>query len=254
MRKLLIALLLFPYLAFSQITFFGVSVNPADNGSAGSSTLTSTPPASMQLGDLIVVVCSQAGTATFSVNNDGGQSWTALTRQQSSTTRVAQTFWARFDGTWDANPIFNYTGATAATSLSMLVFRPSGTSYAWTNQVDNTATFGTGSSTISITGVTPAEDNNVSIAVWMSGDDNTWGNLAGTGWTKTGLGAQYRNTNAGDASITFAYQIQSTAAATNNVSQDQLTLGNDAGVTLLTNFYETGSGYTSPIKNRVVND
>lgn len=212
--------------------------NPSDNGSLGSSTVSITPVSSMQLGDLVVVVCSQAGIATFSVNNTGGQSWSSLTRQQSSTTRAAQIIWARFDGTWDANPSFDFTGATASTTVTMLVFRPTATSYTWANEVDNTSTFGTGSATISITGVTPTNDSNVSIAVWMSSDDNTWGNLAGTNWTKLDLDAQVRNTNAGDSSQTHAYQIQTTAAATNNVSQDQLTLGNDAGVTLLATFYE----------------
>jgi hypothetical protein len=38
--------------------------------------------------------------------------------------------------------------------------------------------------------------------------------------------------------MTFAYQLQTTAAPTNNVSQTQLTLGNDATTWRRITFYE----------------
>lgn len=253
MKILAFILLLLPSIAVSQITFFAVATNPADNGSLGVSTVSITPPGSMVAGDLVYVVASQRGLSTYSVNNDGGQSWTPLTYVSSSTTRSAQAFWCRFDGTWDASPSWDFT-LTGTTSVQMLVFRPTSGSNTWANEVDNTGSFDASSATKTITGVTPTNNSNVTIAMFYSADDNTWGNLAGTNWIDTGTDAQYRNIAGSDASNTYAYQIQSTAAATNNVSKEQLTLGPDAGVTILSTFYEIGSGYTSPIKNRIVND
>jgi hypothetical protein len=76
------------------------------------------------------------------------------------------------------------------------------------------------------------------LASWSSADDNTWGTLTGTNWVKTSLSNQYRNLAGNDSSSTFAYQLQTTAAPTNNVSQTQLTVGNDATAWRRITFYE----------------
>src|SRR5262249_55260713 len=58
---------------------------------------------------------------------------------------------------------------------------------------------------------------------WSSGASNTWGSLTGTGWSKTGLSAQRRNTTTGQ-SHSAAYNIQASAGATiNAVGQTQST-------------------------------
>ena len=241
--------------SYAQITFFGAASNPADNGSVAASPLAVTPPSSMTTGDLVVVYLQQRGTATITQSETGGQTWTATdVKYQVNTTNTIRSFYCVYNGTWSADPSWAFT-ATNSTTAVMLVFRPSSTSSTW--DIDTGITYATPATaaTVSITGITPVNDNNVTIAQWATNDDNTWGTLTGTNWSKTSLSAQYRNTAGTDLSMTFAYQIQSTAAATNNVSQTQLTLGNDQTGTSIISFYEIGgSPYVSPIKNKIVNE
>lgn len=218
-------------------TFFGATSVPTDNGSNATTTITITPPASMLLGDLVVVYLQQRGTATFSVGIDGGQTWTPIGRNVGTANVAMDTYWARFDGTWDANPRFDFSAGTN-TSAVMLVFRPDLTTDIWVTEQIQTVN-AAAAATTTVTGVTPDNPNNVTIASWMTADDNTWGTLSGTNWTKGTLSAQYRNLAGNDQSATFAYQLQSTAANTNNVSQTQLTLGNDATTWRRITFYET---------------
>jgi hypothetical protein len=218
-------------------TFFGATSVPTDNGSNATTTITITPPSSMLLGDLVVVYLQQRGTATFSVGINGGQAWTSIGRNVGTANVAMDTYWARFDGTWDANPRFDFSAGTN-TSAVMLVFRPDVSTDIWETEQISTIN-AAAAATITVTGVTPANPNNVTIASWMTADDNTWGTLSGTNWTKGTLSAQYRNLAGNDQSATFAYQLQSTAANTNNVSQTQLTLGNDATTWRRITFYET---------------
>jgi hypothetical protein len=251
-----LAFLLISLSGYAQITLFGVASNPADGGSLAASTVAVTPPSSMQAGDLVVVYLHQRGTATITQSVTGGQTWTATAvKYQVNTTNTIRSFYCVFNGTWDANPSWAFT-ATNSTTAVMLVFRPDGgTSSDW--GVANAISYATPATaaTVTVTGITPTENNNVTIAQWASNDDNTWGTLTGSGWVKTGLGDQYRNLAGTDLSMTFAYQVQSTAAATGNVSQTQLTLGNDQTGVSTISFYEIGgSPYVSPIKNRIVNE
>jgi hypothetical protein len=150
-----------------------------------------------------------------------------------------ETYYATFNGTWAANPRFDFSAGTNTTAV-MLVFRPTTSTNVWeTEQIATTNA--AAAATITVTGITPANGDNVTIASWMTADDNTWGTLTGTNWVKTSLSAQYRNLAGNDASATFAYQLQTTAAATNNVSQTQLTLGNDATTWRRITFYETAA-------------
>lgn len=217
-------------------TFHGVTSVPADNGTNATTTITLTPPASMVTGDLVVVTLTQRGTATFSVGVTGGQTWTSIGRDVGTTNVALETYWARYNGTWAANPRFDFSAGTNTTAV-MIVFRPDDNTKVWaTEQIATNNTVG---GTVSISNVNTTFAPNVTFASWSSADDNTWGSLTGTGWVKTSLSAQYRNLAGSDASSTFAYQFQSTPAATNQVSQTQATLGLDDTVTRRITFYET---------------
>lgn len=228
-------------------TFFGVSAVPVDDVAAvnATTTITITPPASMLEGDLVVVYTQQRGNVAWTNSTTGGQSWTNVGNNTATANVSINTFWTRFNGTWAANPVFTNTGGTC-TSAVMLVFRPDVATNVWfTEQITTTAA--AAAATITVTGITPANPNNVTIASWMSADDNTWGTLTGTNWTKGTLSAQYRNTSGTDQSMTFAYQLQTTAAATNNVAQTQLTLGNDATTWRRITFYEAALSSFDPM-------
>lgn len=222
-------------------SFFGVSAVPVDNGTNATSTITITPPANMVAGDLILVYAMQRAQSIADITNSGGQTFILTPNGNGSGTAnvAAALFYATFTGTWTANPIFNFSTAVN-TSAVMIVFRPTVFFGGWEviqEQVVNAAA----AATITVTGVTPSNPNNVTIASWHTADDNTWGTLTGTGWVKTGLAAQYRNLAGTDFSSTYAYQLQTTAVPTNNVSQTQLTLGNDATLWRRITFYEVNA-------------
>jgi hypothetical protein len=223
--------------AIAQPTYFNSTSSPADNGTSTATQITLTPPTSMTTGDLVYVLCYQRGTATMSVGVTGGQTWNTLASQADGTTNATQAFWCRYNGTWSADPRFDFTAGTN-TNCVMHVFRPTATTKVWgVDGTEATSAF-TALATITIAGRTPTNGNNVTIAAWITADDNTWGTLTGTNWTKGTLPAQYRNTSGQDMSSTFAYQIQGTAAATNDVSQTQTANGNDPGVRRLVTFYQ----------------
>jgi len=226
------------------ITFFGSTSSPADNGTSTATQITLTPPASMTTGCLVYVRCYQRGTATFSVGVTGGQTWNSLTRQVDGTTNATQAFWCTFNGTWSANPRFDFSAGTN-TNAVMLVFQPTDTGKVFAvDTAESTVAFAAPTTpfTVTIPGRTPVNASTVSIAAWVTADDNTWGTLAGTGWSKTSLAAQYRNTSGNDMSSTYAYRILTTATATNNVSQNQATLGGDGGVYSIVTFDEEDPG------------
>lgn len=219
-------------------TFFGVTSSPADNGTSTATTITLTPPGSMTAGDLVYVVQWQRGTATFSIGVTGGQLWNSLTRHTDGSVLSTQAHWARFDGSWAANPRFDFSAGTNTNAL-MLVFRPTSTSKLLAVDVAQaTASFAAGSTpfTKTITGHTRTKSSCVTIGVWISTDDNSWGSLSGSGWSQTSLTAQYRNTSGSDMSLAAAYNIGS--GATNNVSLNQSVNGGDAGRTAIVSFYE----------------
>ena len=218
------------------ITFFGVSSVPTDNGSNNTTATTITPPSSMSLGDLVVVHCTQRGTATWSVGVTGGQTWNSLGANNATTNVNEETFWARYNGTWGANPRFDSTAGTN-TTVVMVVFRPTDNTYFWgaNNIADNNVS---GTTTVGISGVTTINPSTITLAIWSSTDDNTWGTLNGSGWSKTGLDAQYRNLSGQDSSSTFAYYIATSIVSVPSVTQTQLTLGADATATRRITFYE----------------
>lgn len=220
------------------ITYFGSTSNPADAGLSNAATLAITPVPSMVAGDLcLLVAVYQTSTSTPVISNDGGQVWTALPKVQSTSTIVgARLFWCRFNGTWSANP--SVTGLTTPNDLVMHVFRPSSGANTWAvdvAQVEAKYAAPLSPFTVTITGQTTLSASTVTLAGWISDDDNTWGNLAGGGWVVAG-NAQYRVSTARGS--TYAYKIQSSAGATGNVSKNQLTLGGDPGTSLIVTFAE----------------
>lgn len=217
-------------------TFHGVTSVPTDNGSNSTTTITLTPPASMVTGDLVVVTLTQRGTATFSVGVTGGQTWTSVGRDVGTSNVALETYWARYNGTWAANPRFDFSAGTN-TSATMIVFRPDDNTKVWaTEQI---ATNNTAGGTVSISSINTNFAPNVTLASWSSADDNTWGSLTGLGWEKTSLSNQYRNLAGNDSSSTFAYLFQSSPSSTLAVTQTQATLGPDNTTTRRITFYET---------------
>lgn len=219
-------------------TFFGVSSVPVDGAAATNATLTITltPPASMVDGDLVVVYLTQRGTATFSVGVNGGQLWTPVGRNVGTANVALETYWAQYNGTWAANPRFDFSTATNTTAV-MLVFRPDDNTKIW--EIDQPSTTNAAAAlTQTIPGVTPSSSPSVTIASFHTADDNTWGTLTGTGWSNALLSAQYRNTAGQDSSSAFAYFLQTTVAPIPNVSLTQLTLGSDATAERRLTFFE----------------
>jgi hypothetical protein len=233
------------------ITLFGSVAVPTDNGTNTSNpTAFANPPiASMVAGDLVFIYAyCRTASATIAISNAGGQTWNSFSSQSSANaTLSANVFWCIFNGTWSAAPSVSF-GATTNNSAVMLVFRPTSSQYSWAVDGAQAGTFvdRAAAASFTITGWTPQNNSNVSIAVWNTDDDNTWGTLTGANWIKTSLSAQYRNTSGNDTSSSFAYQIQTSAAATNNVSQTEATLGNDGGFTFAICFTEYLSPSTFP--------
>jgi trimeric autotransporter adhesin len=216
--------LLLPFFSISQPTFIGMSSNPADNGTLGGPTVAVTPPGLMFPGDLVVMYAHYRGTGvTLSVSTTGGQSWTTETAPAGGGNQTFAVFWCRYNGTWGANPAVTVSGGgTLALSVVMYVYRPTTGSNSWA--IHRAATNGSPTAaavTITSFGSTTVP-NTVTMAFWSSALANTWGTLAGAGWSKTGFTApQYRNLQGTDQSHTAAYNIRATAGAVANVSQTQ---------------------------------
>lgn len=236
----------------------------ADNGTAAGPTQPSggsgfvywQSPAP-QTGDLIIMLAQYKGNATLSIINST-QSWTALTQQANGTSSVARLFWCRYDSALGADQgQVTVTSGTAALTPVVHVFRPTSSSNTLTlDGTPATGTFTNASATVTITGPTTTATSTITFAAWCSEDDNTWGTLSGSGWSKTGLTAQWRNLSGTDISLTAAYNIQSSATTLANVSQTQLTLGNDPGIWMVASWKETGASFIAAkpfIKSQAVN-
>jgi len=245
-------------------TFFGVSTNPADTPGSlvePQTALALTPPGSMQAGDLVIVrLYNESGSAGdgLQINGTGGQSWTSDTTSgsysYSGSAAGHRLYWCTFNGTWSADPTFDFPAksGTRGCGMQMLVFRPDSSTKVWyLDTAPSWAGFSAPTTpfTVTVTGITPANTDTVTLAGWCSDDDNTWGSLSGTGWSQTGLGAQYRNQGGSDLSTAYAYNLKGAPSATNNVSLNQATLGGDAGSTFIVAWYAatppppSGSGW-----------
>lgn len=203
--------------------------SPADNGTRGGPTATVTPPSGLQVGDLVIMIANyRSSSGAISILNTGGQTWTALNQVGSGTTNILRIFYAVYNGTWTANPSITVGSGSTALTLVMHVLR----NVDPTNVLDVSQTTGSfaapgGLRDVTISGINTITDSSLVLAVWATGDDNTWG-IQTAGWSNLGL-AQYRNLSGSDSSIATAYKIVSPAGASGNVTNRQLTLGGDAG-------------------------
>ena len=221
-------------------TFHGYAIVPTtDDGTNTADPTAITPPGSMAAGDLVVLWATcRTASATLAISQAGGQTWNSED-SATSTNITSRLFWCRFNGTWSANPSVSF-GATTCNSVSMLVFRPTTGTNVWAlDQGEAVNSFAAPSTpfTVTITGQTTTNIS-VAVALWSTTDNNTWDTLSGTGWVKTSLPAQNRNSSGQDISQTWAYKIQTGSGATNDVSQNQATLGGDLGVSGIACFYE----------------
>lgn len=236
-KTIFFILVFFSLTASGQITYFNSSANPADAAAASlaSATVAVTPPASMQQGDLVIMIGQRrASNITLTVSETGGQVWNTLPVLTGTTNISPRIFWCRFNGTWTTNPSVAMT-ASSTNTVVMHVFRPPGRNYSWAVDVNQVSTTHAAAASITITGVTTIRTNNVTLAAWFTADDNTW-STPSVGWTTTGS-AQYRNTAGTDQSCTFAHQIRTTAGTTGNVAKTQTALGNDAARSAIVTFY-----------------
>ena len=188
----------------------------------------------MLAGDL-VAVCGQVSSATtgnITVANTGGQTWNGPYEQAGNDQDLC-IYWCQFDGTWDANPTFTCAAlsGTQPYSVIMHVWRPPTPGHTWGLDQAFVGANLAAATTATITGQTTGADNTVTLATWCTNDDNTWTNLAGTGWASIGP-TQQRNLAGADQSMTWANFISATSGtATGNVSKDMGGVGTDAGVT-----------------------
>ncbi len=225
-------------LAVHAQTFFDVASNPTDNNSQTNTTVAVTPPGSMQAGDLVVIYAHyRYNDNNLTISQAGGQTWTPETQYNNDNQRI-RIFWCRFNGTWSANPSVTGGGGSRPLSVIMYVFRPSNSNSSWGKDggpTNNTVSNGT--TAVTVTGRTTTNPNTVTMAFWATQSANTWGTLTGTGWSKTGLSAQYRNTGGSDQSHTAAYNIQASAGATGDVTQTR-SAGNLATRRSIISWYE----------------
>jgi len=229
------------------ITYIGSASTPADGATATGTSATPavTPPVGVRVGDIVVFTAMTRDSAgqSFAISQASGQSWSSV-NAIANTNIAAGMFYSRFNGSWGSNPSIAVSGGTSPYSAVMHVYRPPFPEATWAvdqafTELDFTAP---GSPfTVTITGQTTTKGHTVTLAGWFTADENTWGSISGTGWVVPGS-AQYRNTSGSDLSATFAHKIQTAAGATGNVSQNQATLGGDAGTTFIVTFYPLLSG------------
>lgn len=235
------------------ISVRSASANPSDGGTlydAGPSAIIFPTPAGTVTGDLIEFTVARRGTLDITMSGTGGQSWTAGTLRQTGSHSVKK-FWCRFNGTWVGN-VTIATLATANLSVqgTMIAIIPTTGTNTWAIDVAETfATFNAPSGTpfgVSITGRTTLAASTITIATYSSLDKNTWALEAGS-WANAG-NAQYRQVDSSGASrnlsLSHAYLVRTSAGATGNVTNDQVTLGGDAGLKLITTYKEQSSGVT----------
>ena len=223
-------------MAFS---FRSVFHNIADNGNTTATGGITPIPAyhgGAFAGDLVVIITSVRGTnGNFSISGSS-QTWNSLPNQQGSPTTL-QYHWCKFNGQAETGQLNCANTNALPHCVTVMIFGPTQSEATFALETQSSATYASDAN-IAIPGITSTKNSTVVIAAWASQDDNTWGNLAGAGWTKAGLPDQLRNIGGSDLSQTWAYQVRTAPGDTGSVSQDQLTLGGDAGVTYIASFEE----------------
>lgn len=210
-------------------TYFGRASAPADSGAQfnDSGGVAMVPPASMLAGDLVLLpaMFTGDGTSSLSMVAGDGQTWNNGTNQAFGTPDfiVSRLFWARFNGTWGANPkvLASTVGSFLTQSEAMIVFRPTNAANTWAVDVaESGALFAApgGSFDVTVTGQTAIAASTITLAWWIArGAIPTW-TLQTGGWANPSSVAQIRNTGNSDISVSQAYLIQSAPGATGNVT------------------------------------
>lgn len=210
------------------ISLVNVYSNPADNGTkSGTSTSVTV---NLTRGNLYVAIRqlkgSTGGTVTPTYNIGGGavnfpNVLTHLSLTGNGDFQMAWLSWTAADA---AGATINITQAgTSSLALTLVVLEFSGNTVddTWAEDVAQSAATVSSSSPWTITGQTAVAQQTVGIASFASTDGSsprTWSGLSGSGWSQSGLGAQYRNLQGTDESIAFAYCALAAAATQANVS------------------------------------
>ncbi len=183
-----------------------------------------TPPATLQTGDLYVMVAAYRGTATLSLSATGGQTWTSEAQSQANGV-TARVFWTRFNGTWAGTPSVTNTSGTEALTVYSFAFAMSAGMHP---EIDVPVTSGgfSGSSTVTVPSLMINTAGTVVLAGWLSNENNTW-TAPTAGWSVPGT-QQWRNTQGEDTSLSLAYRVFTTTGATGTVVRTSD--GNDPGV------------------------
>ncbi len=239
MKKILLLILFFPAVIGAQ-TYHNSASNPADNGTLSGTTITCTPPASMQAGDLVILIGQiRSSSSDITMSADGGQNWQRVDLTIAATNISARVYWCRYNGAWDADPSMAFLAVTGNTVV-MHVFRPSTSTNTWAlDQAGATAAYALPTNPFDVTraGQTTVNDKAVTMVFFFSPDDNTWTEQTG-GYTAAGS-AQYRNLSGSDQSMVGAYSISATAGtATGDATWRQATNGGDAGAHAVITWYE----------------
>lgn len=236
-------------------TYYGTAGSPADNAAQDDVAITITPPASMQAGDLPVVICVsmvQSPTYDISVTTTGGQTWTADTVQTNDATyKTLKLFYvSAFTGSWGANPVFtpSSVGTFSPYMARMIVIRGTSTASTWAlDQAAQHSTYTAPGSPFTMTraGQTSTGASGVNLAFFTAlGGLPTFGSLT-AGWANPGGTTQFRNTYNNDLVLGIAYRLFTSAGASGSVSMNQSATGY-AGRTSIITFSETVPSLSPP--------
>lgn len=240
-----ICALVLPGIAHAAITYVGSASNPADNGTLDATAVAVTPPGGMQTGDLVVLIANARETnQALAISNAGGQTWTTEAANLTNTSQ--RIFWARYNGTWAANPSVSFPAGGNGTTVVMHVFRPTSGVNTWAIDVALTNSSFAAPPVprdVTITGINTVTNGALVLATWATPDDNQWA-LQTAGWANAGS-AQYRNLDGNDSSQSAAYKVMPTAGASGNVVKRQTANGGDAGNSAIIAFREVSPSVVS---------
>jgi hypothetical protein len=235
-KKLLASLLLGLMLAgqaSAAITYFGFASSIADNATGGFNTaggVAVTPPASMTAGQFVLIWTVLKGDATSSLTMvaGDGQSWSCGSMQAFGTPDFLAIRYclAQFNGTWSANPkvLASNAGNFSSETVLMLVANPTSASNTPAiDVVESGAIYAVPGSPFDIThpGQTSVAASTISVALFTSRASLPTWTLQTAGWANPGGIAQIRQGSNTDLSVSMAYKIQTSAAATGSLTNRQ---------------------------------
>jgi hypothetical protein len=245
MKKILFILSFFVcLLSQGQFTLINAVFNPNDNGTNATSPYTPPSVPTNTKGDLIIIYCSKrTASGAITISNSSGETWNAIGDRNSTVGVLSgNLFWTQTTQT-ASNALVNLAvtfNASTNNSVNFLQFRPTTAtnSIALDANAANALVDMASGLTTTLTGWTPANDKNVSICIYNTDDDNTWGTPS-AGWTQiTSPASQSRNLAGSDQSSAYTYQLQTTKAATGNSALTESINGADGGISGRFTWYE----------------